>query len=433
MSKIKDINKSGRIFYVSERGDDRNDGLSPESAWKTFCHITAESEELAYGDMVLFEKNGIYRGCLNLTSGVTYSSYGDGYKPRLYGSLHNYAEQALWEKTLYENVWQLNVGHMKDIGNVVFDHGKAWGMKRLTLQLSDEFDFYHDEKEQILYIYVSAGNPGVLYKDIEICCNEHIMRGPQQHMHDILIEDLCIKYTGAHGISFSHGSNNITVRNCEIGYIGGSMMDDTVRYGNGFEVVDGCSNILVENNWVYQCYDAGITHQSSYQPGCIQENIIFRGNLIECCNYNIEYYVSQENGIIKETVYENNILRNAGYGFGSVNRIGSDTSELAHICCYTRNMPCENFVIQNNVLDTSSRYLTTIGSANNEKGLGPIVRDNSYIQRMNPDMMTEVARVWDSDEGRKVPITVTNQSEMERAIAKLDASPRVIVFKTRDE
>jgi hypothetical protein len=59
------------------------------------------------------------------------------------------------------------------------------------------------------------------------------------------------------------------------------MLDETVRYGNGFEVVDGCCDILVENNWVYQCYDAGITHQSSFQPGCVQENIVFRGNLIE--------------------------------------------------------------------------------------------------------------------------------------------------------
>lgn len=433
MSEVNKINDMGRIFYVSNYGNDNNDGLSPENAWKTYYHVTAEAEELSFGDTVLFERDGIYRGGFKLVSGITYGAYGEGDKPRLYGSLQNYAEESIWEATTYEHVWQLQVGSMNDIGNIVFNHGEAWGMKRLELALLSDFDFYHDKENQLLFLFLSAGNPGTVYDDIEVCSNEHIMRGPQQYMHDIVIENLCIKYTGAHGITFRHGSNNIVVRNCEIGYIGGSMMDATVRYGNGFEVVDGCSNILVENNWVYQCYDAGITHQSSYQPGCIQENIIFRDNIIECCNYNIEYYVSQENGIIKDSVYENNILRNAGYGFGSVNRIGSDTSELAHICCYTRNMPCENFVIQNNMLDTSTRYLTTIGCSNVESGMGPIIRGNSYIQRINKDIVTEVARIWDDNEKKKKPITASNQNQMEEAIHKIDTSPKEIIFKTNEE
>lgn len=426
-------NTGGRIFYVSEKGNDEKDGLTPESAWRTSKRVSADAGEVVYGDIVLFERDGIYRGSTKLISGVTYGAYGQGEKPCLYGSLENYAEESLWEATSTEHIWKLNVGMMKDIGNLVFDHGKAWATKRLEMMLSEDFDFWHDREGQALYLYLSAGNPGCVYEDIEVCSNDHIMWGPTQYMKDILIENLCLKYTGAHGICFSHGSKNITVRNCEIGYIGGSMLDETVRYGNGFEVVDGCCDILVENNWVYQCYDAGITHQSSFQPGCVQENIVFRGNLIEYCNYNIEYYVSEEHGIIKNTVYEDNVLRYAGYGFGSVNRIGSDTSVLSHICCYVRNMPCENFVIRNNVLDTSLRYLTTIGCTNDEEGLGPVMTGNRYIQRCRPDKETELARIWDPEKGEKVAVIVNSQAEMEEAVKKLDAMPGVIVLYEVDE
>ena len=426
-------NTGGRIFYVSEKGNDEKDGLTPESAWKTIKRVNADAGEVAYGDTVLFERGGIYRGSTKLISGVTYGSYGQGEKPCLYGSLRNYAEESLWEATSTEHIWKLNVGTMKDIGNLVFDHGKAWAMKRLEMTLSEDFDFWHDQEGQELYLYSSTGNPGLVYEDIEVCSNDHIMYGPTQYMKDILIENLCLKYTGAHGICFRHGSKNITVRNCEIGYIGGSMLDETVRYGNGFEVVDGCCDILVENNWVYQCYDAGITHQSSFQPGCVQENIVFRGNLIEYCNYNIEYYVSEENGIIEDTVYENNILRYAGFGFGSENRIGSDTSVLSHICCYSRMMPSKNFIIRNNVLDTSLRFLTAIGCTNDKEGLGPTMVGNHYIQSSNQEGDVELIKLWEQERKERVAISIRSQEEMESVVSRIDMKPGVVVLKKTND
>ena len=426
-------NTGGRIFYVSEKGNDDKVGLSPESAWKTIKRVNADAGEVAYGDTVLFERGGIYRGSTKLISGVTYGSYGQGEKPCLYGSLRNYAEESLWEATSTEHIWKLNVGTMKDIGNLVFDHGKARAMKRLEMTLSEDFDFWHDQEGQELYLYSSTGNPGLVYEDIEVCSNDHIMYGPTQYMKDILIENLCLKYTGAHGICFRHGSKNITVRNCEIGYIGGSMLDETVRYGNGFEVVDGCCDILVENNWVYQCYDAGITHQSSFQPGCVQENIVFRGNLIEYCNYNIEYYVSEENGIIEDTVYENNILRYAGFGFGSENRIGSDTSVLSHLCCYSRMMPSKNFIIRNNVLDTSLRFLTAIGCTNDKEGLGPTMVGNHYIQSSNQEGNVELIKLWEQERKERVAISIRSQEEMESVVSRIDMKPGVVVLKKTND
>ena len=115
-------NRLGRVYYVSNNGNDANDGLTLESAWKTFKNADAEAQIIKEGDKVLFERGGLYRGSLQLVSGVTYSAYGDGEKPHLYGSLRNYAEPDLWDADDKESIWKMNVGTMRDIGNIVFDH-----------------------------------------------------------------------------------------------------------------------------------------------------------------------------------------------------------------------------------------------------------------------------------------------------------------------
>ena len=188
--------------------------------------------------------------------------------------------------------------------------------------------------------------------------------------------------------------------------------------------MDNCDTIIFKDNWVYQCYDAGITHQSSNPSGCQQKNITFSGNLIEYCNYNIEYYVDSENGRMQNIVYENNILRFAGYGFGSVNRIGSDTSVVSNVCCYVRSMHSENFVIRNNVMDSPLRFHTTIGCPNDEQNnLGPVIEGNTYIQQK-----TEVAILLSNGTVKKT-LWAENQEELEEAIAQIDKAPASVTFE----
>lgn len=414
---------TGRTYYISPAGDDGADGLSSERAWRSLVPLHPDAGYLQAGDTVLFERGGVYRGCTHLVSGVRYADYGSGTLPQICGSRRNYAAAELWEEA-GEHRWRIRLDDLPDVGNIVFDHGRAFGMKRLTVPLQDDLEFCHDIGAGVLTLYLRAGNPGTVFSDIELCSNETILRGPA-HTTDVLIENLCIRYGGAHGVAFSNGAENITVRGCEIGYIGGSMLDETVRYGNGFEVVDNCKNILVENNYVYQCYDAGLTHQSSYAPGCIQSGIRFRRNHVETCNYNIEYYVSAENGWIEDTVYEENYLQNAGYGFGSVNRIGSNPGMLAHICCYVRRMPCRNFVIRNNILDSARGNLITIGSPNDAEGLGPVMTGNSYLQDAC-EGAAPVALVYDSVTEQRMALTATTEVELTEAIRRVDTAPHYV-------
>lgn len=85
----------------------------------------------------------------------------------------------------------------------------------------------------------------------------------------ITIDNLCIKHAGSHGIG-SGTVDDLTVQNCEIGWIGGSIQfysrTDRSRcpaLETAFEIYGGCHRYTVKNCWVYECYDAGVTHQVS--------------------------------------------------------------------------------------------------------------------------------------------------------------------------
>ncbi len=73
----------GTTYYVSNDGDDNNDGLTPATAWKTLKK--ASEFEYATGDCVRFRRGDIFRGQLECKPCVTYTGYGEGEKPRFYG------------------------------------------------------------------------------------------------------------------------------------------------------------------------------------------------------------------------------------------------------------------------------------------------------------------------------------------------------------
>ena len=96
-----------RTFYVdSETGRDSNDGQSPDRAWQSLDQVN--SAEFRPGDTVRFKSGGVWRGSLAPASGdedapVTYTSFGQGPKPRILGSLPRSRTED-WVQ-VRENVW----------------------------------------------------------------------------------------------------------------------------------------------------------------------------------------------------------------------------------------------------------------------------------------------------------------------------------------
>ena len=56
--------KTGTTYYVSFKGNDKNDGKSMATAWRTAQRVREEADKFKSGDVVLFERGGVYRGTI---------------------------------------------------------------------------------------------------------------------------------------------------------------------------------------------------------------------------------------------------------------------------------------------------------------------------------------------------------------------------------
>ncbi len=352
-------------LYVSYRGDDVNNGFSKEAPLAT---VTAAYRQARSGDVVLFERGGVYRGNISMKSGVSLGAYGTGEKPCIYGSLQNYADPSLWEKH-DTNVWKISVpSEQGAIGAIIFNNGEK--AADMLFEINDVKNFGNVAdgepgfcyKNHYVYLYSEGGNPGKVYKSIEFAGDGHVLDS-QSGAKNITIENLCIKYGGEHGISFYEGAQNITIRGCEVGFIGGCLLGsgaNSIRYGNAIQFWSSCRNIKVQNCWTYQCFDTGITPQyQSSSGGSIMKDILIDSNLVEYTNYGIEYF--NLNGQTTNLTISNNMVRFSGYGlFPNEKRTGGKSATRGGTATLQAwQHPCEmvNFKVTGNYFDTSARYL----------------------------------------------------------------------------
>lgn len=393
---------TGKTYYLSAKGDDKNDGLSPYRSIRTLERLNAM--HLKAGDAVLFRRGDLWRGQLQTCPGVSYSAYGKGRKPRLYGSPCNAAKVGEWLPTETPNVYMYSKELAKDVGTLVFNGGEGCAVKVMKYRLDDgttlhidthepfsgyrdlkrDLEFYHDYKDtHLLYICSTKGNPAKRFSEIELLVKGNCI----QARDSVTIDNLCIKYCGAHGIG-SGTTKSLVVTNCELGWIGGSIQGEALfgrrhptRYGNGIEVYGGCQNYRVENCYIYQVYDAGVTHQFSTggTDSVCMHNVVYSDNLIEDCTYAIEYFLGPAtNGAKREMsgiTIRGNLLRRAGNGWG---RQRPDKETPAIIKSWSNRNCASDFVIRDNIFDRSTHDLLQIEAQ--QKEWLPRLEGNTYIQ-----------------------------------------------------
>ncbi len=415
---------SGTVYYISQNGNDAANGLSAETAWCSLEQInTFDFQE---GDAVLFERGGMWRGTITAKSGVTYASYGIGEMPIINGSSLNYAAPVLWEETSDPHVYRCTLP-LKNVGIVAFDHSdrlgiynelygtilfhapadtafyEARGGRALDqTDLCRDLQFYSDLASETLYLYSEKGNPGERFSDIEIGEQKLLFKvGEDWHGHDITLEGLRFRYTGAHGVSGGgEGCRNITVRNCVFDWIGGSVLTRDALYGNAIEMYGQVQNFVVENNWCYQIFDTGITFQASSrcEHDVRFENIRIEHNLVEYCHWSIEYYnqpYTKTGDVyarsVKHVHIAHNICRFGGMGWGLADRmdwIAPDTAKAASatlLCSWGLPDETEDFLVYNNVFDRCDGFLGLIQYL---PGGDREVRfsNNIYIQNKNAQL-----------------------------------------------
>lgn len=424
------VTVKGKSYYVSEKnGDDKNDGLSPKTPWKTLINVNEGS--VTYHDGVFFERGGTYRGMVKCRAGVTYSAYGEGAKPRICGSPENGADSSKW--TLLEgtdNIWVYET-KMQDVGLIVFNEGEKHSVKKipsyvggkyvLRYDRDTEFDvkkhLRHDlehfcrqdavltpdglpdinnpENLATVYLRCDKGNPGKVFDSIEFSVRHNIMAvGGWFHVH---IDNLAIVYGGNHGVG-AGTCTGLHVTNCYFGWIGGAIQfyvnrPDTpshgavVRFGNAIEIYGGCDDYICDHNYIYQAYDAGMTHQLSRggDNDCRQKNIRYTNNLVEYCTYSLEYFLGEPSSTLgvrfqQNILVKDNIFRFAGFGFGE-QRPEFDCP-AAHIKGWDHFNPLdENYVYEGNIFDRSRNMMLHCGAG--KKHWLPKFTGNIFIQYLD--------------------------------------------------
>ena len=134
---------TGTRYYVSNDGNDENDGKTPESAWATLKKVS--SAPLLPGDGVFFRRGDLFRGEVMTAPGVTYAAYGEGDKPKLYGWDYSLANPDLWE--LYDeahHIWKMK-NKILDCGTLVFNDGEAHCRKLIPSYRDGRFVCRDDE------------------------------------------------------------------------------------------------------------------------------------------------------------------------------------------------------------------------------------------------------------------------------------------------
>ena len=317
------------------------------------------------------------------------------------------------------NIWKYDTA-LTDVGQIFFNDGESWADKQLSkvsnnayvtsvedllvkdLQFFSAIDptkaatFNNNSASTVkgtLYLRCDSGNPGEIYDSIEFAERPYVIALPEGG-ENITIDNLCIKYGGSHGIS-GNGLNNLTVQNCEIAFIGGGVQYFTLsggvytpaRYGNGVEVHGSCDGYTVENCWIHDIYDAGVTHQQGTNHSANYEfkNITYSGNLIENCTYSVEYFArtsadGKYSGLMTDIVISDNIMRNAGSGFG-IDRMEGNYNMSTHIMGWFSSPNALNgsFTITNNIFDRSIKNDLSNGAKINSSLILVSASDTAYL------------------------------------------------------
>ena len=410
-----------KIYYISSSTGSTSGGSSESNPMMIAELSELASLDIKNGDVVLFKRGDIFRGNLSCVSGVTYSAYGEGEKPRLYRSEKNYSNSSDWVQISGSKViWRTASPITSDVGGIIINDGEIVGIKEIPSyyrgkyyvrgeervtefdiynELDVNYEFFHDidgnvNESGYVYFRCEEGNPGKLFESIELNKRGNLISAAS----NVTIDNLCLKYFGSHGIGVGTVSG-LTITNCEIGWGGGSIQSFgtngvVTRYGNGIEIYGGVADFVVNNCYIHQIYDAGVTHQlSSVNSGnYYMEDVVCSNNVICDSTYSIEYFMSRDGEsstterFMKNILYENNLLRRAGYGWG----VQRPDPAPANIKGWTHYNNAVNFVIKDNIIDrcynaSGDSHLVQMGTRYN--GAAPYLEGNTFIQVAERDFV----------------------------------------------
>ena len=284
-----------------------------------------------------------------------------------------------------------------DVGNMILiekgKNEKFAGFKRWSIdELEEEADFYYEPETNLVY-FRSEVNPAVKYRTIEAALKRNIFGGNNH----LVIDGFCMINGAAHGVG-AGGQDDMTVRNCEISWIGGGHLytrnNQPTRYGNGVEFYNGARNCLVENNVFSEIYDVAMTIQGPDKV--VNENIVWRNNVVHHCEQAYEIWFTEKDSVIRNVLFENNTCVEAGHCWGHRQR---PNKRATHLLGYQLKTEKIEHIIRNNVFTGSLQNLIWYY---NDRIAEFDIDDNIWWDDSvngDPEKMKELFS-WDADKNR---------------------------------
>lgn len=373
----------GNVYYVSA------DGCSSDGTVMSdpMSLETANKKRFTSKDKILFRKNDVFYGQVNLNiekvndSMAYVGAYGEGELPIISGA-KIFQNSSKCEK-IAENIYKINLNEadygivgdnqINEVGFIAVDNKKIYGnvVKKYDL-LKNDMDFYCENNN--IYI-VCDTNPIIKFGKLIFATRIDLFRVS----NNCEVENLKFMYTGSNVlVKRNYPINNVYIHNCVIDTNGGSKSNtstenEIARYGNGIEFWCGASNVIIENNYLNNIYDAGITLQGS---GGEFNNIIIRNNIIVNTCYSFELWASDKSLGMNNIKIYNNYSINEGKGWGQSVRPNPYNSANFVFYGFGNNAEMDINIYNNHLFNSTRLYYVLYSIKDRFKS--EIYIDNNY-------------------------------------------------------
>lgn len=368
---------TGTAYYVSNKGDDNNDGLSPETPFATLERLN--EVQFSFGDAVFFERGSLWRKAqlprsIVETEGVTLSAYSEGEKPKFYASPENGSGAENWE--LYfegengEKIWKYK-NEMTDCPAIVGSNNNLIAKRDMVYWDENGFKVYEDitqdydftkhlkngelfvelpyEKSEVpdsifvlryddrlgmntyltgpLYVRLDEGNPGELYENLEFLAAYAFSNGLSEYT---TIDNLEFGYSNGTlclgGFADGDSVDHITCQNSVISWCGGKInyfgeSPMTTQYG--YAHIDGGgfntngSYETIRNCYAHHCFQEGIGLETFAEDTETCEAVTIEDNVVEYCVMGLLVInwdeQRREDHLLKDISLKNNYVMYSGF------------------------------------------------------------------------------------------------------------------------
>jgi len=259
---VRETSAQARVFYIDPRGEDNNDGFSPERPWRTLKR--AAGSGLKPGDTVLLRCGGVWHEPLIVPASgaqgkpLRFSHYGDGPKPRI-DCTRNIEVRQVNQQQLADGI---QLGLTERGTNQLFMNDQRLNDTKTKPLRPKDYSIYSgiaQIRPDLLPVSSGLRLSAAVYGSALLC----------EGKTDIVVENLEISGSrGTPGVVSIRDSKRIAVRGCAI------------HSSRGFGVaLASATNIVIEGCEVHDCGLTGIGTSGDGSPSCqvqVRNNRIYR-------------------------------------------------------------------------------------------------------------------------------------------------------------